>query len=323
MSSIETPSRSAPYHPSGPVDPAAAQLAALMQAHPAWRDMTGRPAHETRALFQAAAPIAPAATPGDAEDVLIPGGDAEVRARLYRPEQPATAVMVWAHGGGFVLGGAEQCDSYARELMRVAGCAVLSVDYRLAPEHRFPAGLDDVVAAARWAAARRDQLAAPGAPLLLGGDSAGGNLATVAARRLAEAGEDWVAGQALAYPCTDTAEAESLRRFEPPYLTQPQLAWFYAQYQPDPQAQRHPDFAPLNAHNPEALPPTLIITAEHDILTEQGEAYGAKLAAAGVPVRIRRYPGMIHGFLTKELFFDGAAGEAIAEISDFVRELAR
>jgi acetyl esterase len=308
-----------PYAPSGPVDPTAAALAALLTTVPAWRELTQRPAQETRARLQAAAVLAQPRA--DAEDLSAPSGDGAIPVRIYRgPGRPA-GVIVWAHGGGFVLGSLDQLDAFGCRLRDETGCTVVSVDYRLAPEHRFPAALDDVLAATRWAAANRADLAHAEAKILLGGDSAGGNLAAVAARKLHEAGGCEIAGQVLAYPCTDNAQADSLRRFEPPYLTAEEMVWFLAQYAPDPATQRHPDFAPLYAEDLSMAPPALVITAEHDILTEQGEAYAQKLADFGVEARVRRYPGMIHGFVTKELFFAGAAGAAIGEIARFAQDV--
>jgi acetyl esterase len=311
----DDPRAAGPYAPSGPVDPTAAALAAQMNTVAAWRELTRRPAHETRALFQAGA-APPPPCPG-AENVLVPADDDPVRVRVYRAAARPPAVIVWAHGGGFVLGSLDQLDAFACRLRDETGCTVVSVDYRLAPEHRFPAALDDVVAATRWVAANRAELAGADAKILLGGDSAGGNLAAVAARKLHEAADCEIAGQLLAYPCTDNADAASLRRFEPPYLTAEEMVWFLAQYAPDPAMRTHPDFAPLYAEDLSMAPPALVITAEHDILTEQGEAYARKLADFGVEVRVRRYPGMIHGFITKELFFGGAAGAAIGEIARF------
>jgi acetyl esterase len=158
-------------------------------------------------------------------------------------------------------------------------------------------------------------------PWFLGGDSAGANLATVVTRKLHEMRSCSVAGNVLAYPCTDNGTATSLTRFEPPFLKLDELCWFLDQYLPDHALRKHPDFAPLNATNMGVLPPTLIITAEHDILTEQAEEYGRKLQAAGVHVRTNRHPGMIHGFLTMDAFFAGAAGEAMHEIRNFISHL--
>jgi acetyl esterase len=306
------------HRPSEPLDPLAEKLAAASGNDPVWHGVTRRPAQETREAYKALAGSTQPPPAGDAEDVLIPVEGGEVRARVYRASLAARAVIVWAHGGGFTFGGLDSIDGYMRALALATACTVVSVDYRLAPEHRFPTALHDTIAVTRWAIARRGAIAAADALVFLGGDSAGGNLATVAARKLRQAGERAIAGQVLAYPCVENDESECLRRFEPPYLTLEELSWFYDQYLPDRSRRRDPDFAPIHAADLDRLPPTLIITAEYDILTEQAERYGRKLAEAGVEVWVRRYPGMIHGFLTKDVFAASSAGQANAEIADFV-----
>jgi acetyl esterase len=168
---------------------------------------------------------------------------------------------------------------------------------------------------------RRAEIAGGATPIILGGDSAGGNLATVAARKLRQGGERSICGQVLAYPCVDSDDAQAMRRFEPPYLTLAELSWFYDQYLPDQSRRRDPDFAPIYATDLHHLPPTLILTAEHDILTEPAERYGRKLAEAGVELQTERYPGMIHGFLTKDVFAQTSVAQANATIAAFVRQV--
>jgi acetyl esterase len=306
------------HRPSEPLDPVAEKLALASRRDPVWQGVTRRPAQETRDAYKALAGSAPSSPAGDSEDVLIPVEGGEVGARVYGASRAARAVIVWAHGGGFTFGGLDAIDGYMRALALATGCTVVSVDYRLAPEHRFPTALDDMIAATRWATARRGAIAAPDARIFVGGDSAGANLATVTARKLRRAGERAIAGQVLAYPCVDNDESEGLRRFEPPYLTLEELSWFYDQYLPDRARRRDPDFAPIHATDLDLLPPTLIITAEYDILAEQGERYGRKLAEAGVEVWMRRCPGMIHGFLTKDVFAESSAGQVNVEIAAFV-----
>jgi acetyl esterase len=253
------------------------------------------------------------------EDFGVPVGGTDIGLRLYRPRPQPHAIIVWAHGGGFALGSVDEIDNFARALANESGCAIASVDYRLAPEHKFPTGVDDLLRAALWVAERRAELVGGAVPMFLGGDSAGANLATVVTRKLHETKACAIAGNVLAYPCTDSPEAASLRRFESPFMGIREVGFFLEHYLPDAKARVHPDFAPLRACNLELLPPTFIITAEHDIITEQSEEYGRKLAQQGVKVRVSRHPGMIHGFLTMDAFFQGAAGRATREISDFVR----
>lgn len=306
------------FLPSGPLDPVAEQIAAFFAVDPGWQEMSGRPPAETRAAIRAATPVTGLPEMDHVEDfrIAVTGGD--IKLRLYRPMANPSAIIVWVHGGGFVLGSIDEIDNFARALAKDSGCAVVSVEYRLAPEHPFPTAVDDVFAAASWVCARRAELAGRAVPIVLGGDSAGANLATVVTRKLHEAKLCTIAGNILAYPNTDSPDSASLRRFEPAFLGLREIEFFLAQYLRDPSLHRHPDFAPLHAPNLELLPPTLIITAEHDLLTEQAETYGHELASRGVKVSIIRHPGMIHGFVTMDVFFPGAAGLAMRQISEFV-----
>jgi acetyl esterase len=308
------------YLPTGPVDPAAAQVAAFLQADPNWRGLTSRPIAGLRAQLRAATPPSELVVE-HVEDFHVPVTGGDVGLRLYRPTARPPAMIVWAHGGGFVLGSIEETDNFARALALRTGCAVVSVGYRLAPEHKFPTAINDLLAATLWIEQRLTDLVGGRIPLLLGGDSAGANLATVVTRKLHETKACRIAGGVLAYPCTDNAQAASLRRFEAPFLNVDEVGWFMDQYLPIPELNNHPDFAPIRSTNLRLLPPTLIITAEHDIITEQAEDYGRRLAAAGVAVRTSRHPGMIHGFLTGDLFFPGEAGAAIREIGDLVGQV--
>jgi acetyl esterase len=317
---ITEPWRDWEYRPSGPLDPLAERLAAATRDDPVWQGVMRRPAQATREAFAALAAAAGPRPADSAEDVLVAVENGDVRARIYRASARPLAIIVWAHGGGFTFGSLESIDSYMRALTLASGCAVVSVDYRLAPEHRFPTALLDMIAVTRWAIERRAAIAGAAAPIFLGGDSAGGNLATVAARKLRQAGDGAIRGQVLAYPCVDSDDSEAMRRFEPPYLTLAELSWFYDQYLPDRSRRRDPDFAPIYATDLARLPPTLILTAEHDILTEPAERYGRKLTEAGVEVEVRRYAGMIHGFLTKDIFAQSSVAQANAAIAAFVRQ---
>ena len=311
------------YSPSGPLDPIAEQIAAFFLADPGWQEMTSRPVAETRAGIRAATPVLGLPEMEHVEDFRVPVADGDIGLRFYRPVPRPHAIIVWAHGGGFALGSVDEIDNFARALAKESGCAIASVDYRLAPEYKFPIAVEDLLRATLWVAERRTALAAHDVPILLGGDSAGANLATVVTRKLHETKACAIAGNVLAYPCTEGPEAASLRRFEPPFLGVREFSFFLDLYLPDAAAREHPDFAPLRAPNLELLPPTFIITAEHDIVTEQSEEYGRKLAGRGVDVRLSRLPGMIHGFLTMDVFFQGAAGQAMREISNFVAALAK
>jgi acetyl esterase len=225
-----------------------------------------------------------------------------VEARLYLPDENGRDkdVLVWLHGGGWTTGDVESYDNLARALARGAGCAVLSVEYRLAPEHPYPAAVDDAWAATRWAAARFEQVA-------VGGDSAGANLGLAVALRARDA-DLRLAFLLLVYPLVDPGldspyieafvagydEFGEWRRFGATVRAGIGGAW--EDYVPDPERRREPEAAPAFASSLADLPPALFVFAEHDILRGEGEAFAARLSAAGVPVEIVRYPAQIHGF---------------------------
>ncbi|HEX3290704.1 MAG TPA: alpha/beta hydrolase [Gaiella sp.] len=243
-----------------------------------------------------------------------------VPGRLYRPSaDDGLGLLLYLHGGGWVLGTIETHDHVARALAAESGCAVLSLDYRLAPEHPFPAGLEDALAAAGWAHDHADALGCAPAKIAIGGDSAGANLAAVVTQRSALP----FAFQLLVYPVTDvrggTASYEELS--EGLWLTRAGMRWFLDHYLSGADgAPEDPRVSPLLADEEAfaASPPTLVITAELDPLRDEGEAYAARLAAAGVPVEVTRYDGMIHGFFSfAEFLSDGRravtqAAEALA-----------
>ncbi|WP_435768868.1 alpha/beta hydrolase [Nocardioides sp. SYSU DS0651] len=236
-----------------------------------------------------------------------------VPARLYLPEG-YDAVVLHAHGGGFVLNDVEVHDAAARRLANRSGMAVLSVDYRRPPEHRFPAAPDDMTAAAGWLA---DQPELAGLPTFAHGDSAGGNLALVAALR--HPGR--FAGAALIYPFLDpTASFDSYRTaaegFDPA-----EAAWYWEQYAATPADLEHPDLAPLRSDRLASLPPTLVITAEHDPLRDEGEHLAGLLAESGVEVVATRYLGQVHGFWRHPDAFD-AAEPAVRQVSGWMRMVA-
>lgn len=312
---VADPQNDTGYRPGGPLDPLAAQIAALFSASP----LSAVPLDMTRAALAAACAMTGEPPMWQTVDHRVPVGEGEaIPLRLHQPTEEARAVIVWAHGGGFALGTIDEIDNFARALAARTGCSVASVGYRLAPEHPFPTAIEDVEAAAVWLLTHAETLGIAALPIWLGGDSAGGNLATVVTRRLHAHTTHRVAGNILVYPCTDGPDAESLRRFTPPFMTADEVTFFFGQYLPDPGLHRHPDFAPLHAENLAVLPPTLVLTAEHDIITEQAEAYAARLASLGVPVEVARQPGMIHGFLTLDSFLPGATATAIDQIASFM-----
>jgi acetyl esterase len=230
----------------------------------------------------------------------IDGPAGPIPARLYVPDAaPAPApLLVYFHGGGWVQGSIESHDPSCRLLAHLAGVRVLSVDYRLAPEHPFPAGVHDAVAAYRWAVREAPRLGADPARVAVGGDSAGGNLATVVA--LAARDDDALpdpAFQLLIYPVCDVAEkAASVARFgDGFFLTERSMDWCTDQYVPNGADRSDPRVSPLRAPDLAGLPPAHVATSRADPLRDEGEAYAARLREAGVPVSVQRH-GQLHGF---------------------------
>jgi acetyl esterase len=226
-----------------------------------------------------------------------PGG--RVALRVYRPNaEPGLPVLMYFFGGGWVLGTIDTADGIARSLANAAGCIVAVPGYRLAPEHPFPAAVEDCWAATEWVVANAEALGADPSRIAVGGDSAGGNLAASLTLMAAEAGGPRLAGQLLVYPNTDqTADDESMRTNDDPYLfNHHSVAWYRSHYFTDPDDAYNPLASPLQAESLAGLPPALVITAEYDPLRDQGERYAARLAHDGVPVAVTRYEGMIHGF---------------------------
>jgi acetyl esterase len=235
-----------------------------------------------------------------------------VPCRLCRP--PAGApVLVYAHGGGWAIGTVETVDRQCRRIADRSGCAVLSVDYRLAPEHPFPAAVDDVQTALAWLRDAGDGLGVDAGRVAIGGDSAGGHLATVVARRERDAGRP-LAYQVLIYPVIDPSRSSvSYRELGRYGLDAETMALFWEMFVPPGADESDPDVSPLVA-DLAGLPPTLIVTAEFDVLRDEGEAYGDALIAAGVPAVVVRYQGVNHGFFRKLAVFDASqvAGDHVA-----------
>jgi acetyl esterase len=229
----------------------------------------------------------------------VPGPGGKLLLRVYRPSaEPNLPVLMYFFGGGWVLGTVDTADGIARSLANAAGCIVAVPGYRLAPEHPFPAAIEDCWAATEWVAANAAALGADPQRIAVGGDSAGGNLAAGLTLMAQEAGGPHLVGQLLVYPNTDqAADDESMRTIDDPYLfNHHSVGWYRSHYLSDPDDVYNPLASPLLAETLAGLPPALVITAEYDPLRDQGERYAARLAHDGVPVAVTRYEGMIHGF---------------------------
>jgi acetyl esterase len=264
-------------------------------------------------------------------DTRIPVAGGSIPVRVLRPDGEPRAVIVFYHAGGWVLGGLDECEAEAGALAERTGCVVVCPSYRLAPEYRYPTAVEDAWAALRWAAASSALItggAGSPVPLIVAGASAGGNLAAVVARRSAEQGGPRVLQQVLIYPVTDS-DTGSLSYTDPAsqlLLDRDEMIWFWDQYVPDPAARRHPDASPLQAVFFNGVPPAVILTAEHDVLRDEGELYAMRLVQAGVPVQHRRFAGQIHGFLGRVGVLPGSAdgldyiaghiGNALAAVSE-------
>jgi len=257
------------------------------------------------------------------EGLTVPGPGGDIPARVYRPahQDPLAPLMVFAHFGGGVIGDLETCDAFCSILAKDARGPVLSVDYRLAPEHRFPAGLEDVLAAYRWARDNAERFGAPLAQAAIGGDSMGGNFAAVICQTLKAAGEPQPVLQLLIYPWVDVVcGSASMTTYGDAFpLTRATLDWFAGHYMGPGDSPADPRLSPLRGPDLSGLAPAIVVTAGFDPLLDQGEAYARRLKEAGVPVVYRCYDGLAHAFTA----FTGAvpgADVACREIAGLVRE---
>jgi acetyl esterase len=255
------------------------------------------------------------------ETLAIEQGTHAIPVRLYRADTgPMQPLIVYFHGGGFVIGGLDSHDGFCRLLCRDIGCSVLAVDYRLAPEHKFPAASDDALAALRWAHANAGRLGVDASRIMIAGDSAGGNLTAATALRSRDEGGPALLGQVMFCPLVEfhRDDRPSMRENGPgPFLTLADIAFCTNAYLRSRDDAAHPHAAPLHAESLRDLPPALILTAEYDPLRDEGEAYAARLKAEGVDVRCTRYDGTIHDFMVMSEM--PTAGQARGEACDWIR----
>jgi acetyl esterase/lipase len=251
---------------------------------------------------------------GKVETIDIPMRAGKIRGRVLLPKAKPTALIVFYHGGGWVIGGIDESEIIARFMVDDTGAGVVLVDYRLAPEHPFPAPVEDCYDALLWSAKEATKL---NVPVVVAGDSAGGNLATVCAMLARDQNGPEIALQILIYPvCDCDMETESYKAFGSGLvLTAADMGWFYDHYLEGDKGKRaSPLVSPLRARELKGLPPALIMTAEYDVLRDEAETYGKRLAAAGVKVWIRRYRGVTHGFLRMQNLID-VARRGMADIA--------
>ncbi|MBV9116962.1 MAG: alpha/beta hydrolase [Acetobacteraceae bacterium] len=303
-----------------PVDP---QIQALLDAArelPALQTLTPEQARAQFAARRFEGVRVPAIA--GAEDRAIDGPGGPLGLRVYTPlGQGPFPLLVFFHGSGFVVCSLDTHDAMCRNLCAGAGCVVVSVDYRLAPEHKFPAAPEDCLHATRWAATNAASLGADPARVAVGGDSAGGNLAAVTALRVRDEGGPALCAQLLVYPVTEYWDAgmpSYAENAEGYGLTRDGMKWFWDHYLENLEDARDPRAAPLRAPDLRGLPPALVVTAEYDPLRDEAERYAARLREAGVPAELVRYAGMNHGFF----FWPGVvdvAGTALDAASAWLR----
>jgi len=296
----------------------------------------GRPAYHTlspkeaRRLFLETRPAStpPAPQIGVVRDLTADGPLGTIPLRVYRPggvpDSRPLPVLVFFHGGGWVIGDIETHDVVCRQVTAEAGISVISVDYRLAPENKFPAAVDDAWAATRWIAAHGAELGIDPARLAVGGDSAGGNLAAVVALLARDAGGPKISLQVLTYPVTDLgAETKSYADLAEGYmLTRDSMRWFRAHYLSKEEDALDWRVSPIRATSLAGLPPALVITAGFDPLRDEGQAYALRLSEAGVSVDAVCFGGMIHGFVPMGRLID-TSFRAVTLIADSLRQALR
>jgi acetyl esterase len=266
------------------------------------------------------------AIPGDpmneVRDLKVAGAEGELDARLYRPsEEPDLPLLVFFHGGGFVMGNLDTHDNLCRSLARQTEAVVVSVAYRLAPEHPFPAAPLDCYAATCWLVEHAAGLGIDGSRLALAGDSAGGNLALAVSQLAVQQRGPKIRYQCLFYPVADAGcDSPSFEAFADGYLLSAgMMRWFWQQYLQEVGQADDPLASPMRAETLDGLPPTTLITAGFDPLRDEGEAFAQALREAGVPVRLQRCEGMIHGFISMAPFVEGAA-QALTDAAADLRE---
>lgn len=278
---------------------------------------------EARALMVRLASAAEREEVASVEDRMVPGPDGnEIPVRIYQPSTDSVSpaddsgrpAVVYFHGGGWVNCGLETHDAICRTLANAVGCVVVNVDYRLAPEHVYPAAAEDSFAATAWVADNGRALGIDPTRIALAGDSAGGNLSAVVALMARDRGGPALAFQLLVYPVIDMigdypSEVDNAVGF---FLEQADMDWYWAQYVPATDRGAEPYASPIRAESHADLPPAYVLTAEFDPLRDEGEAYGGALAAAGVPTTVRRADGMFHSFFNLGAYLPQAKAEVDA-----------
>ena len=307
------------------MDKDAADLLALRikAGAPAYSDLSPEAARADMKAAREAMNLTPEEV-GEVQDFVAKSPEADIRLRFYRPDKDRESgrlpLLIFYHGGGWVIGDIDTHDFLCRQLTNAVGCAVLSVDYRLAPEHKFPAAVDDSMEAMRWAFANADQLDVDVARVAVGGDSAGGNLSAVMAIYARDGLLPSIRYQMLIYPCTDltmTRRSYDVDEEGLPLSTKT-MFWFRDHYLRGVEDEVDWRASPLFAPSLKGVAPAYVMTVGFDPLADEGDAYVRRLRQAGVEVEHRHYPGQIHGLVTLGAFLP-TAEPAIAEVCDRLR----
>jgi acetyl esterase len=284
-----------------PIDPVVGALLAMSEraGFPKTFELSVAEARQ-RTLDDSALVGPPPEPMASVEDRFIPGPGGSIRVRVYRPSSVLGApLLVYLHGGGFVLGDLDSHDVVCRRIARVAGCVVVAVHYRRAPEDRYPAAAEDAEAALAFVLSHAESFGGDPTRVGVAGDSAGGNLSTVACRRLRDRGAPLPKAQVLIYPATDfTSSMDSHRRFASGFfLEEKSIDWFRNHYLPNVDSWKQPDASPYFAEDVSGLPPAVVVTAGFDPLLDEGKAYADRLREAGVDVRYRCESALVHAFI--------------------------
>lgn len=301
------------------------KLQAIVDGTAALPPMQTVPPEILRAGYEAQAAQAPRPDVAYVEDRMIPGPRRDIRIRIYRPDLSGNyPIITYFHGSAFVICSINTHDALCRHLCLKANAVVVSVDYGLAPEEPFPAGPDDSLAATLWTAENAHTIGGDPGRLIVAGDSAGATMATVTALRIRDAGGPAISAQFLIYPVTnypEPAPASYAERGEGCGLTADAMRWGWSLYLPDAADQDNPMVSPLRAPDLGNLPPAYVITAEYDLLRDEGQAYAARLSQSGVDTVLRHYDDMNHGFMGMVGALD-RADEALTSACDWLASRA-
>lgn len=281
------------------------------------------PVEARKQMADLAPPVDPLLMVDRVEDRRIKGPDGEIPVRLYYPEgNPPYPVLVYFHGGGWVIGDLDSHHAICHAISKTSDCLVAAVDYRLAPEHPFPAPVEDAYAATCWVAENADAIQADAGRIAIGGDSAGGTQATVVAMMARDRSGPQIALQVLIYPITDYYFETSsyLKNADGYMLTRDLMMWFWKHYLKNDEITDHPYVSPLRAENLGKLPDALVLTAQYDPLCDEGQAYAGRLQEAGGHVKLTRYDGMIHGFFRMTSRLDKAR-QALNEVAAALKRM--